>query len=155
ISIERDEIGMTHVRLEQHKNGLRVVGGDTVLHVGPDGTVRSVNSTARDHALTATPSLGSAGATRLAIAATQGAAAVARSELTYVISNTDGELYLAWEVDVRGAMVNDLVYVDALTGRVVDRHPQLFTLKNRVILNGNGGAFPVSGAPTVGSEAMP
>jgi uncharacterized protein (TIGR03382 family) len=153
---ERDDLGMTHVRLTQHKNGLRVVGGDVVLHVGADGMVRSVNSTARDRALAATPSVAAADAARLAVQATEGATEAARSELLYVVSNTDGELYLAWEVDVRGGMlVNDLVYVDALTGRVVDRHPQVFTVKNRVIRNGNNGTFPVANAAIIGTEAAP
>ena len=155
---DRDELGMTHVRLAQQKNGLRVVGGDVVLHLGADGTVRSVNSTARDRALTATPSLAAEDAARLAVTATQDPVAAARSELTYLVSNSDGELYLAWEVDVRGtggALVNDLVYVDALTGRIVDRHPQVFTVKNRVVRNGNGGAFPVANAPVIGTEATP
>ncbi|HWU86061.1 MAG TPA: M4 family metallopeptidase [Kofleriaceae bacterium] len=155
---ERDEIGMTHVRLAQQKNGLRVVGGDVVLHIGADGTVRSVNSTARDRALTATPSLAAADAARLAVQATEDAVDAPRSELTYVVSNTDGELYLAWEVEVKGqggALVDDLVYVDALTGRVVDRHPQIFTVKNRTVRNGNGGAFPVANAPVIGTEGTP
>jgi uncharacterized protein (TIGR03382 family) len=153
---ERDDLGMTHVRLTQHKNGLRVVGGDVVLHVGAEGTIRSVNSTARDRDLTATPSIAAEAAARLAVQSTEGATEAARSELRYVVSNADGELYLAWEVDVRGGfLVNDIVYVDALTGRVVDRHPQVFTAKNRVIRNGNNGTFPVANAPVIGTEAQP
>jgi uncharacterized protein (TIGR03382 family) len=154
--VERDELGMTHVRLAQQKHGLRVVGGDVVLHLGADGTVRSVNSTARDRALPATPSLAAEAAARVAVAAAGEPADAVRSELTYVVSNRDGELYLAWEVDVRGresAFVHDLVYVDALTGAIVDRHPQVFTVKNRIIQNGAGGIFPVVGAAVVGTEA--
>jgi len=155
---ERDDLGMTHVRYAQQKNGLRVVGSDVVLHVAADGAVRSVNSTARDRDLTATPSVSVEDATRLAIQATESGTRATRSELTYVVSNTDGELYLAWEIQVRGAegaLVNDIVYVDALTGRVVDRHPQIFTVKSRTVRNGNGGAFPVANAPIVGTEGSP
>ena len=155
---ERDALGMTHVRLAQQKNGLRVVGGDVVLHIGGEGAVRSVNSTARDRDLPAAPAVSTEAAARLAIQATEEGTRATRSELTYVVSNTDGELYLAWEVEVRGAegaLVNDLVYVDALTGRVVDRHPQIFTVKNRVVRNGGGGAFPVANAPIVGTEGTP
>ena len=152
---ERDELGMTHVRLEQQKHGLRVIGGDVVLHVGTDGTVRTVNSTVRDRDLPATPSIAAAAAARLAVEATEDPADAVRSDLTYLVANSDGELYLAWEVEVKArdnALVHDLVYVDALTGRVVDRHPQVFTLKNRVIRNGAGGVFPVANATVVGTE---
>jgi MYXO-CTERM domain-containing protein len=155
---ERDSLGMTHVRYAQHKHGLRVVGGDVVLHVGADGTVKAVNSTAKDRALDPTPALAAGAAEQLAIAATAGTVAAHRSELVYVISTGDGELYLAWEVLVIGSHdlpVMDFVYVDALAGAVVDRRPQVFTTKNRVIQDGGGQAFPVFSAPQVGSEGSP
>ena len=155
---ERDDLGMTHVRLAQQKNGLRVVSGDVIVHIGADGTVSSVNGSARDRDLPATPSISSDDAAQAAVKATQDPVDAKHSELTYVVSNHDGELYLAWEVLVNGrdgALVQDLVYVDALTGNVVDRHPQLFTLKNRISRNGGGGAFPVANAPTIGTETAP
>ena len=155
---ERDELGMTHVRMAQQKNGLRVVGGDVIVHVDAEGTVRSVNGTARDGALPATPSISAEEATRIAVQASQEPVAATRSELTYLVANGDGELYLAWEVKVRGtggALVNDLVYVDALAGSVIERHPRIYTAKNRVIKNGGGGVFPVANAPTIGTEGAP
>jgi Zn-dependent metalloprotease len=155
VRAERDELGMTHVRMAQHKNGLRVVGGDVIVHVDADGVVRTVNGTPRDRALTAVPSLAALDAAQIAVQATEEPVDAVGSELTYVVSNRDGELYLAWEVAVtgRGALVEDLVYVDALTGSVVDRHPQLFTIKNRTISNGAGGVFPVAAAAVIGTEA--
>jgi uncharacterized protein (TIGR03382 family) len=155
---ERDELGMTHVRMAQQKNGLRVVGGDVIVHVGADGAVQSVNGTARDGALTSTPSISAEEATRIAVKASQESVAATRSELTYLVANGDGELYLAWEVIVRGrdgALVNDRVYVDALAGVVIERHPRIYTAKNRVIKNGGGGVFPVATAPTIGTEGAP
>lgn len=155
---ERDELGMTHVRLAQQKNGLRVVGGDVILHVDADGAVRTVNGTPRDSALTATPSITAEDAARAAVKGSENPVEAVRSELTYVVSNHDGELYLAWEVAVGGrggGLVDDLVYVDALTGNVVDHHPQLLTLKNRTVRNGGGGPFPVANAPTIGTETTP
>ena len=155
---ERDELGMTHVKYEQQKNGLRVVGGEMVVHVGAEGTVRSVNGSVRDRDLPSQASIAAEAAAQVAVKGTVDPVEAKRSELVYVVSNLDGELYLAWEVDVRGVggtMVNDLVYVDALGGQIVDRHPQMFSLKNRVIKNGGGGAFPVAGAPTIGTEGAP
>lgn len=158
--VERDEIGMTHVRLAQHKHGLRVVGGDVVIHATADGVVRSVSSTARDGAVDATPAISAADAVQLAIASTEGGAGAQRSELAYVISTGDGELYLAWEVEVvggPGVLLHDVVYVDAHTGSVVDRRPQVFTARNRRILDGQGRTFPIifPAPPQVGTEGAP
>ncbi len=157
---ERDTLGMTHVRLAQRKHGLRVVGGDVVLHLDADGTVRSVTSTALDRALGASPSLAAADASRIAVAATAGGQVDAkRSELTYVISTGDGELYLAWEVEVVGTgdlLLIDRVYVDALTGRVVDRRPRVFTARNRAIYDGEGKSLAnITTPPLLGTESNP
>ncbi|HSK05303.1 MAG TPA: M4 family metallopeptidase [Kofleriaceae bacterium] len=155
--VERDALGMTHVRLAQRKEGLRVVGGDVIVHLGADGTVRSVTSTARDRALPAVPSLVAAAAARLAVQATPGNVGAHESELVYVISTADDELYLAWEVLVTGAdgvLLMDYVYVDASTGRVVDRRPQVFTARNRRILDNQGQPYPVlfPPPPVIGTE---
>ena len=156
--IEQDQLGMTHVRLAQQKNGLRVVSGEANLHLDADGTVRSVDSGAIDRDLPATAAVAAADAARLAVEATPGEVDAHGSELVYVISNRDGEMYLAWEVAVKGndgLPVSDLVYVDALDGRIVDRHPQVFTAKSRTIRNGAGGAFPVANAALLGREGTP
>ena len=156
--VDHDQIGMTHLRMAQRKNGLRVVGGDVVLHLAADGAIRSVNSTARDRALDATPAIGADAAARLAVQATEGNTEARRSELTYVVATGDGELYLAWEVEVAGKgglLLVDHVYVDALTGQIVDRRPQVFTARSRRILDGGGQPYPVLFAPQIGSESNP
>jgi uncharacterized protein (TIGR03382 family) len=157
--VERDSLGMTHVRLAQQKEGLRVVGGDVIVHLGTDGTVRSVTSTARDRALPAVPSLAAADAARLAVEATPGDVGAQQAELVYVISTADYELYLAWEVLVIGAgeLLADYVYVDASTGRVVDRRPQVHTAKNRRIRNAQNQTFPLAlvAALQIGTEGSP
>lgn len=160
VSTERDDLGMTHVRMLQHKNGLRVIGGDVVVHLDADGVVRSANGTPRDRELTSVAKLSPEDAIAAAVKGTldltSGPKQGLGSELTYLVSNRDGELYLAYEVPVAfrdSDKIQELVYVDALTGDVVDRHPQIFTIKNRVVTNGGGGVFPVAGAPTLGTEA--
>lgn len=155
---ERDDLGMTHVRMAQQKNGLRVVGGDAIVHLDREGTVRSVNGSVRDRDLPSKASFAAEDAVQAAVKTAESPSIAARSELAYLVSNRDGELYLTWEVALDtpdGVLTQELVYVDALTGSVVERHPQLFTLKNRVINNGNGGVFPVTGAPVIGTEAAP
>ena len=155
---ERDELGMTHVRLTQRKNGLRVVSGDAIAHIDAAGVVREVNGSIRDRDLPSTPSITAEDAVRLAIAANEVPATAVRHDLAYLVSNRDGELYLAWEVATstrKDKLVEDLIYVDALTGDVVDRHPQVFTVKSRVVTNGANGVFPVAGAATIGTETSP
>jgi Zn-dependent metalloprotease len=141
--------------MKQQKNGLPVISGDVIVHIDRAGVVRSANGSLADRALPSTPTLSSREAARVAVQSTERGVAAAAPELTYLVSNRDGQLYLTWQTKVTGAMVSDLVYVDALTGLVVDRHPQLFTIKNRSIRNGNGGVFPVANAPVVGTENAP
>lgn len=155
--VDRDDLGMSHIRMAQQKNGLRVVNGDVIVSVDAEGTVRTVNSSARDRELPAKAEVSVEEASRVALQGLVDSDAVKR-ELTYLVANGDGELYLTWEIIVnqRGTgLTSEHVYVDALSGKVVDRHPQLWSLKNRVITNGNGGVFPVAGAPIIGTEAAP
>ena len=156
--VDRDALGMTHVRFAQRKDGLRVVGGDVVVHAAADGAVRAVTSTARDRALPAAPALSADAAAGIAVQATGDRVDATRRELTYVISTGDDELYLAWEIEVvgrEGLLLDDKVYVDALTGRVVDRRPQVFTALNRTIYD-NGGNVLGGGLPLpIGSEGDP
>lgn len=159
--VQHDDLGITHIRYEQRKNGLRVVGSDFVVHIGADRAIRSVNGTARDGgALPATPVISVDTAREIARRATEdGNVDAVRSELLYVISTGDGAMHLAWEVEVLGRnslLVDDLVYVDATAGAVVDRHPLVFTARNREIRNGNGCAYPSCNSATViGTEASP
>lgn len=157
--VDTDRLGMTHVRLAQVKHGLRVVSGQAIVHVDPDGVARSSETSLADRDLSATPTIAEDLAQRAAVADTTATVTATRSELVYVISNRDRELYLAWEVRVEGAgdglPVIDNVYVDATTGRVVDRHPRIYTAKKRAITNGANGVFPVSGAASAGNETTP
>ncbi len=157
--VERDALGMTHVRFAQQKHGLRVVGGDVVVHITAAGAVSSVNSTAKDRAIDPSPAISAAAARGAAVQATAGHADAHQSELVYVISTGDGELHLAWEVLVIGtdALLVDFVYVDALTGRVVDRRPQVHTAKSRLIKDAQGQSYPTAllTAPQIGAEGSP
>jgi MYXO-CTERM domain-containing protein len=157
--VDQDRIGMTHVRMEQRKHGLRVVGGDVVLHMTADGAIRSVTSTARDGEVDATPAIAADAAAGLAVASTGGAVEARGSELLYEISTGDGELYLAWQVEVVGTgglLLDDLVYVDAHGGRVVDRRPQVFTARSREVYDGQGKTLQnITSPPLLGTEASP
>jgi uncharacterized protein (TIGR03382 family) len=165
--VQRDKFGGTHVHFAQSKNGLPVVNGELIVHLGADGAIRSVSSSARDGvALTATPSVLSSRAAEIARAATaSGAVTTSEPALKYLLANSTGELHLAWEIEATGTetLLNDRVYVDALTGVIVDRHPQVFTARNRIIKDatnqrtGQPGVYPLGilFARQIGTETSP
>jgi bacillolysin len=46
-SVRTDDVGLTHARYDQVRNGLRVVGGELLLHVNKAGEVYAANGKAR------------------------------------------------------------------------------------------------------------
>jgi len=161
VRVQHDTFGMTHVRYAQAKNGLRVVGGELVVHLDARGVIISVNGSARDGgALPVPPALTADAARAIAGASTaDGNVDALGAELLYVITTRDGTMHLAWEVEVTGRdglLLRDLVYVDAITGVVVDRRPQVFTARNREVRDGGGCSYPLCGSgQVVGTEASP
>ncbi|MCP3102697.1 M4 family metallopeptidase [Myxococcus sp. K15C18031901] len=146
-SARTDVRGIQHLRYNQTKNGLEVVGQQLVVHVGKDGNVFAVNGSARDGVnLPATPLLGAAAASALAVRGTQGTGVVADGEPRLVYVRDDaGTLFLAWEVRVKGENLDtmpllDKVYVDARgKSAVVARHPLIHSALNRKVYSANNG----------------
>lgn len=159
--VVRDALNMTHVRYHQIKNGLRVIGGDLVVHIGADGVVKTVNGTARDGIdLDPTPAVELDRAVAVASAATAGGkVTVHGTDLVYLFATGDQRLHLAWEVELIGTaeLVYDRVYVDARSGAVVDRHPDVFPVKNREVFDAQGRSPPYfsTPGPRLGTEASP
>jgi Zn-dependent metalloprotease len=146
ISLDNDDLGMTHVKYMQTKAGIEVVGGELIVHVGADGVLRSVTASARGNDnLGSTPKLAAEAARLNAALFTPAVGAVAETpRLVYVVSSIDGDIHLAWESRVTapaqaGVPVDDLVYVDALSGALADRHPQIMTAKSRSVYSANNG----------------
>ncbi|MEJ7601292.1 MAG: M4 family metallopeptidase [Kofleriaceae bacterium] len=160
--VQRDELGMTHVHYAQQKNGLRVVGGELVVHLQANGKVRSVNGSIRDAELPATPTVTALSAADTARATTtRGESDAGSAELVYVINGT-GSMHLVWEIEVkaRKELIRDIVYVDATSGRVVHRRPQIQTAKSRTIVDGSflggPGYYPLAyGDVEIGTESAP
>jgi Zn-dependent metalloprotease len=135
--------------MAQQKNGLRVVNGDAIVHLDSEGTVRSVNGSVRDRDLPSKASFAAEDASQLAVKTAEDPSTAVRSELAYLVSNRDGELYLTWEVTLvaaGGDLTHEFVYVDALTGSIVERHPQLFML-----ISGLARATSTEPAPCIGA----
>ncbi|MFE9202945.1 M4 family metallopeptidase [Micromonospora sp. NPDC007230] len=147
-NVQTDADGTEHVRLNRYQDGLPVLGGDTVVHLGKGNTWRGAN-----HTLAAAPTRGAkarvsaAAAGRTALAAST--AATRRVDGSQLVYDADAAgTALAYEVVVGGAYADGTpselhVLVDATTGRVRDSW-------EGVQRDGTGNTFH-SGTVTVGS----
>ena len=157
--VSHDEIGMTHVIYDQRAHDLPVVGGRVALHLAADGTITAVTTSARDiTALPTVPAIAPSYAADLAQRTTaDGVADAGTPALVYLIANAEGDTHLAWQVEVtaRHRFERDRVFVDAVSGEVVARHPEIYPVKNRAVLNGNGGVYPGVSPTADGDEATP
>jgi Zn-dependent metalloprotease len=154
--VDQDDIGMTHVRYAQRAHGMPVVNGDVIVHLAPDGAINSVSNGARDASnMPSTAQIEASVAADLARARTLHATTAGTPDLVYVITNGDGELHLAWRTDVRGPMVHDTVFIDAISGEVVARHPHIQPARNRTIFSGGDVVDQNVPSSQVGTEGSP
>lgn len=120
-----DQNGTQHVRVNRYYEGLPVLGGDTVVHIGKGDTFQGVSTSLRGTlSLSTTPKLSKAQAGTAAMTASRAAErAVAGSQL---VIDADGQnAALAYEVLVGGRYADGTpselhVIVDAQTGRIRD-----------------------------------
>ena len=132
-----DELGMTHVRLQQMLGGIPVEGGELVAHAGADGVFSKINghhfATPRLSKLT--PGLSASAATDLAKKEIGGAKNLSveemrltggkQSEATLVIfheKNQQNQAVLAWKITIYADVLHrwDLM-VDANNGRILNK----------------------------------
>ncbi|MEU9741865.1 M4 family metallopeptidase [Micromonospora chersina] len=147
-NVQTDADGTEHVRLNRYLDGLPVLGGDTVVHLGKGNTWKGASQS-----LAAAPTRGAkarvsaATAGRAALAAST--AATRRVDGTQLVHDADTTgTTLAYEVVVGGAYADGTpselhVLVDATTGKVRDSW-------EGVQRDGTGNTFH-SGTVTVGS----
>ncbi|HEX5754345.1 MAG TPA: M4 family metallopeptidase [Archangium sp.] len=141
-----DEQGHRHLRFQQTLNGLRVVGGELVVHADGAGNIYAVNGSLRSgEQLSAAARVAPEAALRAAEAGStaRGASAQGEAKLVYVRAEGSSELRLAYEVSVKGERqgmpANDLVYVDAQRGGVLLENPLIHTALNRRVYSANNG----------------
>ena len=133
-SVLRDDTGAEHVRFDKRFQGLKVIGGDIVVHHDEDGLLRhvSASSTSRLGALSLKPTIDAAGASVLAEKAFQGQrVGPATSEL--IISVRGEEPALAHEVVLAGfrddGTPSELhVLVNAHTGAILESWDKIETI---------------------------
>jgi Zn-dependent metalloprotease len=132
-----DADGTSHVRMDRTYHGLRVLGGDVVVHQAPDGAWEGADLTLDvAPALDTTPGLDRAAAVRRALAPSKVNRAIhgqdVRNRPELVVDATGGTPRLAWEV-ISGGVQQDgtpsrlASYVDARTGDVLRTEQQIQT----------------------------
>ena len=141
-SSQQDELGFTHSRYAQTKDGLPVVGGDVVLHADAQGAIYAINGTARNTAAPQPiPTVSLKHADELAVShSPSGAFSSGQPRLVYLLP-LEGDMRLCWEVEVRGeadgSPSHDRVYVEALSGDIIERHPLIHAALNRKVYTAN------------------
>ncbi|WP_261129588.1 M4 family metallopeptidase [Bacillus sp. Marseille-Q3570] len=129
-NVQKDELGMTHVRFNQTKNGVPIEGYEIIVHFNKDNEVVAVNGrvnqTVVDDAVDTTPSVSEEEALQVAQSSID-----APEEFTYeptvdlVVYPFEGENFTAYKANINfmgDKPGNWFVYVDANTGKVIDQY---------------------------------
>ncbi len=148
VSEERsDDLGGRHVSYAQTFRGVPVFAGMLRVHFNRDGELTSVNGnvipairvnpeptrTAAEAAAAAIAAVGADNPGR-ELSARSGLLMVYRTNLARGI---EGENYLAYQIEVgNDADIREFVYVDAHSGKIVDRLPGIFDALNRRAYDG-------------------
>jgi Zn-dependent metalloprotease len=132
-----DADGSTHVRIDRTFRGLPVLGGDLVVHRGPQAGWHGVSQTLENEIHVAvTPAVSAARASARALApakATRGIAGMTETKSSQlVVDATTGTARLAWEIVTGGTQADGTpsrlaTYVDAKSGAVIRREQQIQT----------------------------
>ncbi|MGE8203182.1 M4 family metallopeptidase [Heyndrickxia sp. NPDC080065] len=144
--IEIDKFGMTHVRLQQSKNGLPVEGVEVIVHYDKDGTVQTVNGQYNNDIADA--SIDTNATISVDKALEQAKKAVSAPEvLDYdpthdlVVYPFNGKNYFTYKVNLNflGEQPGNWdVFIDAKTGEVVDMYNELMHANDYQPMKGMG-----------------
>ncbi|WP_224364820.1 M4 family metallopeptidase [Hyalangium versicolor] len=142
-----DEQG-DHIRYQQLKNGLPVVGEELIIHVDRAGNIYAANGTARDGEIaSAKPAISADAAKESALRSTMSLGRHIDSEgeprLVYIRSGQDQKLKLAYEQLVVGEgreqPIRERVYINAVDGSTLERRSEIRTALNRKVYSSNNG----------------
>ncbi|WP_283153803.1 M4 family metallopeptidase [Guptibacillus hwajinpoensis] len=142
----KDELGMTHVRFNQTKNGVRVEGAEIIVHYNVDNEITVVNGAYNEDIeaskLDTKPTLSSEEALQVAKSSTHAPSTldqVPTSEL--VVYPFEGKNHLTYKVNVNflgDEPGNWYVFVDATSGKVVDQYNAIMDAGNFKTQTGTG-----------------
>ena len=143
LSMQHDNLGMLHVRMQQTHYGLEVDGADFYLHVDADGRVRTFNGlVAEDISQPPVPILEDHQALQMFRKAFGGVqlTVLEDADLVYLASN-DHPTRLAWRAVVEYSddegLHQDRIFIDAANGQVLARHGLLHSGLYRKIYDAN------------------
>ncbi|XXM71496.1 M4 family metallopeptidase [Lysinibacillus sphaericus] len=144
--VEKDDLGMTHARFSQTKDGIPVEGSEVIVHYNKKNEITSVNGSYHPAAegadLNMKPELSSSKAIDKAKSAVN-----APDMLTYpptselVVYPFEGENQLTYKVNVNflgEAPGNWFVFIDANTGEVVDQYNAIMHAEDIKTQTGTG-----------------
>ncbi|GEN54491.1 M4 family metallopeptidase [Halobacillus faecis] len=132
-TVTKDELGMTHVKLQQEKNGVPVEGHQVVVHYDKENKVQAVNGQFNEaieqEDLSTSASLSETSGLEIAKESVNAPEKLVESpSSTLVIYPFQDENYLAYKVNVNFLGEdpgNWFIYVDANTGKVIDKYNAL------------------------------
>ncbi len=163
-----DKLGKHHLTYEQSYRGVPVFAGLVRAHFEGDGRLVSVNGNlVPGIRVNPVPSRSAAEAAAMAIALVsgenEGREVFARSGIltvyrTGLAQGIDGESYLTWQIEVgNGSDIREFLFVDAHTGKLVDRLPGIMDAMFRRAYDGRTSAVPpdVPGDAVLGQRATP
>lgn len=144
--IQKDELGMTHVRFNQVVNGIPVEGSEVIAHFNKNHEIVSVNGrtnqTLVDQLVDTTPAISQDDALQAALSSIN-----APQELTYeptselVIYPFENKNHTAYKINVNfmgEEPGNWFVFVDAKTGKVIDQFNGLMHAEEHKTQTGSG-----------------
>ncbi|WP_010529110.1 M4 family metallopeptidase [Lentibacillus jeotgali] len=133
--VQKDDLGMTHVRFNQVKNGVKVEGAEVIVHYNGDNEIVSTNGSHNPQiakqTIATTPELTSEKAIEIATSSVN-----APNNMNYdpeselVIYPFNGNTHLAYKVNVTylgDQPANWFVMVDAKNGKVIDQYNTIAT----------------------------
>jgi len=144
MSTTTDELGQTHIRLQERLRGLPVVGAEYLVHTDAAGNVIAMNGrVAADRGLARVPSIDGWSAIERAAAQAgiKNAAFGDKPSLTYVV-NERSNAFLAWTTTAAyndGQEHLDILYADATNGDLVLIDSIIQHARNRRTYNLNNG----------------
>ncbi len=153
-SVDRDRQGGTHLTYKQVYQGVPVFAGELKAHFSPAGELTAVNGTfIPDITVNPSPtrSAEEAGKTAISVVTADLARKVKplAAKTTLVVfreglaKGVPGANHLAWQVEVGNkADVREYVYVDAHSGKVIDRIAGIHDAMNRRAFDGQNATAP-------------
>jgi Zn-dependent metalloprotease len=126
-SVEIDAMGITHVRMQQLKDGLPVRGAEAIVHIPPASAMTLTDHFVDDNTDYTEPVIGSEEAERIALDSAGAGGEVETSSLAWMVRG-EGGLRLVYEVAIdriAAAASAPVVSVDARTGELLGQRERV------------------------------